>query len=101
MKFKIVADSCCELEDKFKSLENIELIPLTLTVSGEDIVDDETFDQNAFIQKVKIAWVVFLRGIRGRKTPMEKLFHRYNQNHPAHPRPSTWKHMKVIMTAYL
>ena len=55
MKFKIVADSCCELEDKFKSLENIELIPLTLTVSGEDIVDDETFDQNAFIQKVKKA----------------------------------------------
>lgn len=55
MKFKIVADSCCDLDDNFKSREDIELVPLTLTVAGEDIVDDETFDQKAFIQKVSQA----------------------------------------------
>lgn len=55
MKFKIVADSCCDLDDNFKCLENIELIPLTLTVSGEDIVDDETFDQKRFLEKVSKA----------------------------------------------
>jgi DegV family protein with EDD domain len=55
MKFKIVADSCCDLNEHYKTLENIELIPLTLTVSGEDIVDDESFDQKSFIGKVSNA----------------------------------------------
>lgn len=55
MKYKIVADSCCDLNDQFKSKNNIELVPLTLTVSGEDVVDDETFDQAAFIKKVSQA----------------------------------------------
>lgn len=55
MRFKIVADSCCDLNDDWKSRENIELIPLTLTVNGEDIVDDDTFDQKAFLEKVSRA----------------------------------------------
>ena len=32
--------------------ERIESVPLTLTVEGEDIVDDETFDQASFLKKV-------------------------------------------------
>lgn len=55
MKFKIVADSCCDLTEEFKSKENVELIPLTLTVNNADVVDDETFDQKSFIQKVSQA----------------------------------------------
>ena len=45
----------------------------------QDFVRNTVADKQlfAFVQKVKIAWVVFLRGIRGRKTPMEKLLHRY------------------------
>ena len=45
----------------------------------QDFVRNTVADKQlfAFVLKVKIAWVVFLRGIRGRKTPMEKLFHRY------------------------
>ncbi len=52
MNFKIVADSCCDLNDKFEYREKIELIPLTLTVNGEDIVDDSTFNQKSFLEKV-------------------------------------------------
>lgn len=55
MKFKVVVDSCCDLNEEYKKRENLEIVPLTLTVSGEDIVDDETFDQKAFIQKVSQA----------------------------------------------
>ncbi len=52
MKFKIVADSCCDLDEKGKKLDNIEIVPLILHVDGMDFVDDETFDQLDFIKKV-------------------------------------------------
>lgn len=53
MKYKIVIDSCGELLDEWKSDERIESVPLTLTVGGEDIVDDyRTFDQADFLKKV-------------------------------------------------
>ena len=55
MNFKIVADSCCDLNDKFEYREKVELIPLTLTVTGEDIVDDSTFNQKSFLEKVSRA----------------------------------------------
>lgn len=42
MKYKIVIDSCGELLDRWKTDEKFESIPLTLTVGGEDIVDDES-----------------------------------------------------------
>lgn len=51
MSYKIVIDSCGELPESWKTDENIESIPLTLTVEGEDIIDDETFDQRAFLKK--------------------------------------------------
>lgn len=52
MKFKIVVDSCCDFDETYKIPENIQSVPLTLHVDGEDIVDDETFDQSEFIRKV-------------------------------------------------
>lgn len=52
MKFKIVADSCCDLDEKGQKLDNIEKIPLTLHIDGVDIVDDESFDQLDFIRRV-------------------------------------------------
>ena len=51
MSYKIVIDSCGELPESWKTDENIESIPLTLTVEGEDIIDDETFDQSACLKK--------------------------------------------------
>lgn len=52
MSYKIVIDSCGELLEEWKEDERIESIPLTLMVGGESIIDDETFDQKDFLQKV-------------------------------------------------
>lgn len=52
MNYKIVIDSCGELLDEWKKDEHFESVPLTLNVGGETIVDDETFNQREFLQKV-------------------------------------------------
>lgn len=52
MKFKIVADSCCDFDENGKKLDNIQIVPLTLHVGDTDIIDDETFDQLDFIKRV-------------------------------------------------
>ena len=52
MRYKIVIDSCGELIERWEADPAIERAPLTFTVEGEDIVDDETFDQAYFLKKV-------------------------------------------------
>lgn len=52
MSYKIVIDSCGELREEWKQDERFESVPLVLTVGEEDIVDDETFDQKSFLEKV-------------------------------------------------
>lgn len=52
MSYKIVIDSCGELLEEWKQDERIESVPLTLMVGGESIIDDETFNQKEFLQKV-------------------------------------------------
>ena len=48
MSYKIIIDSCGELLERWKTDDRIERAPLTLIVDGEEIVDDETFDQAYF-----------------------------------------------------
>lgn len=52
MKYKLVVDSCCDFPEDFKMAENIEKVPLTLHVGNDDIVDDDTFDQQEFLKKI-------------------------------------------------
>lgn len=52
MSYKIVIDSCGEFLEKWKTDDRFESVPLVLTVGGENIVDDETFDQAEFLKKV-------------------------------------------------
>lgn len=52
MKYKMVIDSCGELLNRWKADEKFESVPLTLTVGNEDIVDDESFNQAEFLEKV-------------------------------------------------
>lgn len=52
MSYKVVIDSCGELPAAYKEDDRFESVPLTLTVEGEDIVDDETFHQKDFLAKV-------------------------------------------------
>lgn len=52
MSFKIIMDSCGEMTSEMKQDERFEAVALTLTVGGEDIIDDESFEQSSFLKKV-------------------------------------------------
>jgi len=52
LSYKIVIDSCGEFLEQWKTDDRFESVPLVLTVGGENIVDDETFDQAEFLKKV-------------------------------------------------
>lgn len=52
MSYKIVLDSCGDLSPELKKDVNYESIPLELEIGDERIIDDESFDQLAYIQKV-------------------------------------------------
>ena len=52
MSFHIVCDSCTDLTEEDLKKGCYTLVPLTLFVDGEEIIDDETFDQADFLAKV-------------------------------------------------
>ncbi len=51
--YKVIIDSCGELTPEMKASGNFVNVPLTLTVDGVDIIDDDTFDQADFLRKVE------------------------------------------------
>ena len=53
MTYKIIGDSCLDLTDELKKDPGFQMIPLTLQVGNVQVIDDETFDQSAFIEMVK------------------------------------------------
>lgn len=52
MSYKIVADSCCELPEKYENDFRFERVALGLEVGDELIMDDESFNQSSFLKKV-------------------------------------------------
>lgn len=52
MSYKIVADSCCEFPEEYRENPDFQNVALELMVEDEVIIDDETFDQAAFLKKV-------------------------------------------------
>ena len=52
MSVHIVCDSCTDLTEEDLKKGCYTLVPLTLLVDGEEIIDDETFDQADFLAKV-------------------------------------------------
>ena len=52
MSFHIVCDSCTDLTEEDLKKGCYTLVPLTLLVDGEEIIDDEKFDQEDFLAKV-------------------------------------------------
>lgn len=50
MKYKIVADSCCDVTGQMKKEMNIEITPLTIELEGKRYVDDESFNVKKYIQ---------------------------------------------------
>lgn len=52
MSYKIVVDSCCELPEELKKDTRFEIVPLGLEVGDYQVMDDETFNQKEFLEKV-------------------------------------------------
>lgn len=52
MSYRIVVDSCCELQEQYKNDDRFRSVPLTLEVGDYKVVDDESFNQKEFIEKV-------------------------------------------------
>lgn len=53
MSYRIIGDSCTDLPKALKEDGHFSLVPLTLIVENESIVDDSTFNQAEFLRKVK------------------------------------------------
>lgn len=53
MNYKIIGDSCIDLTADLKKDLHFQIIPLTLQVGENQIVDDDTFDQKRFLELVK------------------------------------------------
>ena len=52
MSYKIVVDSCCELQEQYKNDDRFQFVPLTLEVGDYKVVDDENFNQKEFLENV-------------------------------------------------
>ena len=48
MAYHIAVDSCTDMTAAMKKDEHITLVPLTLNVGEDKIIDDETFNQAEF-----------------------------------------------------
>jgi len=53
MAYKIIGDSCTDLSKELREEGFVSLVPLTLMIKSESFVDDETFNQKEFIEKMK------------------------------------------------
>ena len=53
MSYKIVVDSCCDLTAEMKNWSDFEVVPLSLEVADYNIFDDENFNQDDFINRMK------------------------------------------------
>lgn len=53
MKFKILADSCCDLNEELKKKLKIRLVPFKIDVDDKRFIDDENLDTNKLIEAMK------------------------------------------------
>ncbi len=52
MSYRIVVDSCCELQEQYKKDDRFRIVPLCLEVGDYKVMDDEHFDQKEFLRQV-------------------------------------------------
>jgi len=53
MSYRIIGDSCTDLPKALKEDPHFKLVPLTLIVDNDMIVDDETYNQAEFLRLIK------------------------------------------------
>lgn len=54
MSYRIIGDSCTDLPKELKEDLHFKLVPLTLIVDNDSIVDDKSFNQVDFLEKVRL-----------------------------------------------
>ena len=52
MKFRVAMDSAGELQEAFNGKDEYRIVPLTLMIGDEEIIDDGTIDQKVLIKKI-------------------------------------------------
>ena len=52
MTYRLIGDSCTDLDENLKKDENIKIVPLTLEIGDYQVIDDEKFDQKDFIKRM-------------------------------------------------
>lgn len=53
MAYKIIVDSCTDLTKDMKEDNRISIVPLSIQIDDLTIIDDQTFNQGSFLEKVK------------------------------------------------
>ena len=52
MAYKIIGDSCTDLTEEMKKEMGVHLVPLSIQIDEEHILDDDTFNQEEFLNKI-------------------------------------------------
>lgn len=52
MTYRLIGDSCTDLDESLKADENIKIVPLTLEIGNYQVLDDESFNQRDFINRM-------------------------------------------------
>ena len=52
MTYRLIGDSCSDLDDNLKKNENIRIVPLTLEIGDYQVIDDDKFNQKDFIKRM-------------------------------------------------
>lgn len=53
MKFKVIADSCCDLNEDLRKTMDIKLVPLTIHIGDKVYTDDEDLDVKELLRAMK------------------------------------------------
>jgi len=53
MTYKILGDSCTDITESLRNDEHIGIVSLSIEVGNDHFIDDETFDQADFLDKMK------------------------------------------------
>ncbi len=53
MDYKVIGDSCCDLTPELQADPHFTLVPLTLEIGSYTVVDDDNFDQQDFLKRLK------------------------------------------------
>ena len=52
MTYRLIGDSCSDLDENLKKNENIRIVPLTLEIGDYQVIDDDKFNQKDFIKRI-------------------------------------------------